>query len=171
MLRNIGGNQSHSFDALIYLEWLKNMAFYNCSDWRIIFTWDLPNFKHHILTLIQLMMKMNLLCLSKPKVCSAHQSPCLKWVLSPFPLCHLDLPILLIPTSNSVLPKSFFWMLQQKQSHLLLNTCLSLPPGLEHTYCLYEVNFELQLYFGLEVYLGVASGAEGALISDFVAAE
>lgn len=62
-------------------------------------------------------------------------------------------------------------MLQQNQSHLLLNTCLSLPPGLERAYCLYEVNFELQLNFGLEAYLAVASGAEGALISDFVAAE
>ena len=61
-------------------------------------------------------------------------------------------------------------MLQQNQSHLL-STCLSLPPGLERTYCLYEVNFELQLNFGLEAYLDVASGAEGALISDFVAAE
>lgn len=38
-------------------------------------------------------------------------------------------------------------------------------------FCLYEVNFELQLNFGLEDYLDVASGAEGALVSDLVAAE
>ena len=30
MLRNIGRNQSHSFDGLVYLEWLKNKVFYNC---------------------------------------------------------------------------------------------------------------------------------------------